>query len=372
MGKSIDGVTVSTPDHHHFSAAIRAIKLGKNVYCQKPMTHTVSEARMLREAAAEAKVVTQMGNQGTASNDLRRAAELLRADVLGPVKEVHIWTNRPVWPQAPIIMARPPEDPVPPHIHWDLWIGPAPMRPYSAQMQNNGHPPYHDFNWRGWWDFGSGALGDMGCHTANMPFLGLELGYPTSLKGECGDLNPETYPSWATVVYEFPERGNRPALKLTWWEGHKTEKGQKVRNIPGHGVTRGFDLPESGSLVIGEKGMMMSLSDYGSSDQVIFDANVDLGSITVPEVFPRNAKPGEKLNMDQAQKDEWIAGFNGGPKPMSNFDYAGMLTEFIVLGNIAIRMPGEKLAWDGPGMKFSNNEKANQYLKNDYREGWSV
>ena len=137
-------------------------------------------------------------------------------------------------------------------------------------------------------------------------------------------------------------------------------------------MTRGFDLPESGSLVIGEKGMMMSLSDYGSSDQIIFDANIDMGSISIPEIFPRNAKPGAKLDMDFAQKEEWIAGFGGGPKPMSNFDYAGMLTEFIVLGNIAIRMPGEKLAWDGPGMKFSNNEKANQYLKNDYREGWSV
>jgi predicted dehydrogenase len=368
MGNMIQGVTVSTPDHHHFMASMMAIKLGKNVYCQKPLTHTVAEARALREAARKAKVITQMGNQGTANSELRRGVELLRANALGAVKEVHIWTNRPVWPQAPIIMARPPEDPVPNYLNWDLWIGPAPMRPYSGQIQNNGHPPYHNFNWRGWWDFGTGALGDMGCHTANMPFMGLELGYPTSIQGECGDLNPETYPSWATVAYEFPARGSKPPLKLTWWEGHKTENGQKVRNIPGHKVTAGFDLPESGSLVIGDKGMMMSLSDYGSDNEIILNAMEDFGPISVPKTLPRHASN----NMDESQKREWIAAFAGGPKPLSNFEYAGKLAEFIVLGNIAIRMQGAKLLWDGPGMKFTNNEEANQYLKTDYREGWSV
>ena len=193
VGSKIDAVTVSTPDHNHAAAAMLAIKLGKGVYCQKPMTHTVYETRQLQIAAREHKVATQLGNQGTASSELRRGVEVIRAGALGAVTEVHVWTNRPVWPQAPKIMARPDhEDPVPATIHWDEWIGPAPMRPYVGKRT------YHDFNWRGWWDFGTGALGDMGCHTANMPFMALKLGYPSSVVAECGDLNPETYPSWAT------------------------------------------------------------------------------------------------------------------------------------------------------------------------------
>src|SRR5947209_7268563 len=185
MAGQFDAVTVSTPDHTHAPASILAMRHGKHVYCQKPLTHTVYESRQMREVAKKAGVCTQLGNQGSAENGVRRAVEIVQAGVIGPVHEAHVWTNRPVWPQAPGIMKRPPESPVPPGVHWDEWLGPAPVRPYSgpsesASAQRRGRPgrtprgAYHDFNWRGWWDFGTGALGDMACHTANMAYRALK------------------------------------------------------------------------------------------------------------------------------------------------------------------------------------------------------
>jgi predicted dehydrogenase len=346
-----------------------AIKAGKHVYCQKPLTRTIREARELRMAARQYKICTQMGNQGTATDDLRRGVEILRAGVLGDVKEVHVFTNRPIWPQAPKLVTRPPEEPVPAHVHWDEWIGPAKMRPYS--------PAYHPFKWRGFWDFGTGALGDMACHTANMPYMGLELGYPTSCQGKSGELNDETYPGWATVVFHFPARGDRPPVKLTWWEGHKPDpKDPKtmVRNIPDKGVTKGFDLPESGSLCIGDKGMMVSMSDYGTNNKIIFDGNSEGVVCNPPKLLPRHSDGGKKFNNDEAQKAEWIAAIKAGKHEiaLSNFDYAGMLTEFVLMGNIGIKVPNKKLEWDGPGMKFTNDEEANQLLHREYREGWTL
>src|SRR6516225_8862688 len=230
LGKGIDAITVSTPDHTHAPASIMAMKLGKHVYCQKPLTHSVFEARLMRETATAQKVATQMGNQGTAENGLRQACEVIRSGAIGPVREAHVWTNRPVWPQAPQIMARPKESqPVPKYLHWDQWLGTAPERPYHHGTDYaNKRGTYHDFNWRGWWDFGTGALGDMACHTANMAFLALKLGYPTSVFAECGDLNPETFPSWATVNLEFPARGDMPPVKFFWYEGKRGGK----KNLP--------------------------------------------------------------------------------------------------------------------------------------------
>jgi predicted dehydrogenase len=373
LGKSIDAVTVSVPDNCHAVASMMAMKMGKHVYCQKPLTRTIREAREMRMAAREHKVCTQMGNQGTAHPDTRHAVDILRAGALGPVKEVHIWTNRPIWPQAPKVMARLPEEPVPSTVHWDEWIGPAPMRPYNAG--------YHPFKWRGWWDFGTGALGDMGCHTANMPYMGLELGYPTSIEAKCGDLNDETYPSWATIVYHFPARGDKPAVKLTWWEGHRPDsKDAQKRNLPDTNVTRGFTLPDSGSLVIGEKAMMFSLHDYGANDKIVFNADTHGTMIDVPDFLPKvpmtasqHGNPKAGYNNDEGQKAEWIAAIKSGKAEtaLSNFDYAGMLTEFLLLGNIAIKT-GKKLEWDGPGMKFTNNDEANSLIHREYRKGWSM
>src|SRR5262245_5449791 len=207
--KNIDAVTVSTPDHNHAQASILAMRAGKHVYCQKPLTHDVYEAHLMRYEARNNNVCTQMGNQGTAANGLRKAVELVRAGVLGDVTEVHVWTNRPIWPQAPGITERPKEEPVPGYLDWQAWLGPAPDRPYAHGPVNARNPKrgcYHDFSWRGWWDFGTGAVGDMACHTGNMAFMALRLGHPTRVSAEAGDVNPETCPGYVHATVEFPIR----------------------------------------------------------------------------------------------------------------------------------------------------------------------
>jgi len=382
MGKEIDAVTVSIPDHTHAVATMQAIKMGKHVYTQKPMTHDVWEARQLREAAKAAKIASQMGNQGTASSKLREGVELVQAGGIGDVTEVHIWTNRPVWPQSPVIKELPPEAPVPKNIMWDLWLGTAPKRPYADKY-------YAHFNWRGWWDFGTGALGDMGCHTANMPFMALKLGHPSSIRGESEELNKWTYPAWAHAEFEFPERQGMKACKVNWYEGHKDgtlvhppmelakkvlemsaasrgpkedhgEKGEKGKKDNATG------LPRSGSIMVGTKGIIYSPHDYGGYWELL---PKELAKETkAPEpTLPRNKEGG-----DQGQKDEWIAAIKGGPAAMSNFDYAGMLTEFILLGNIGILAQVKKLEWDGPAMKFPNAPEFEKNLRRNYRAPWTL
>src|SRR5271156_6624899 len=253
----IDAVVVSTPDHTHAAAAVAAMRLGKHVYCQKPLAHSVWEARLMRETARQKGVCTQMGNQGTADPGFRRGAELVRSGAIGEVREVHVWTNRPFkyWKQAPDIVARPTEtSPIPKHVHWDLFLGPAPERPYNKV--------YHPHDWRGWWDFGTGSLGDMACHTANLTFMALELGLPVKVSAHSGEINSETYPAWATITYEFPARGNLPPVKVTWYEGAKDGK----RNLPSNKLfpDSGVEPSSSGSLLIGSKWRMYSPNDYGA------------------------------------------------------------------------------------------------------------
>ena len=383
MGDKIDAVTVSAPDHMHAPAASMAIKGGKHVYCQKPMTHDVYEARVLRDLATKHKVVTQMGNQGTAENKLRRAAEIIQAGALGDIKEVHIWTNRPIWPQAPDVTSRPPPKDPPKHLHWDLWLGTAKNRPY-AEYPNKEDPSkpgsgaYHSFNWRGWWDFGTGALGDMACHTANLPNMALKLKYPDSLQGESGELNPETFPGWAHILYKFPARGDMPPVNLHWYEGHKDrEKRQRV--LPGEEILAKLpktrragreEVAASASLLIGEKGWLYSPNDYGANWTLLGpngEGKLDEADLkSIPETLARNGKG------DEGMKQEWVAGIKGGPKPFSNFDYAGPLTEWVVMGNIGVLVPDTELKWDGEAMKFTNNQEANKFLKREYREGWEL
>lgn len=355
MGQSIDAVTVSTPDHTHAPAAVMAMRLGKHVYCQKPLTHTVFEARLMRETAQGYKVATQMGNQGTADNGFRESVEVIRSGAIGSVRQVHVWTNRPVWPQAPHIVARPPETPsIPEHIHWDLFLGPAPRRPY--------HPAYHPFKWRGWWDFGTGALGDMACHTANMAFMSLKLGYPYSVQAENGPLNPETYPAWATVKFQFPARGYFPPVDFYWYEG-KLPSGEK--NLPPKDLFHGHNPPGSGSLLVGDKGVLYTPNDYGSQYKLLPE-NVFQGYEKPKPSLPRNGRG------DRGMKEEWVEAIRGGRPAMSNFNYAGLLTETILLGNIAIRSNNKKLLWDGPNLRFANSPAANQYLHKTYRDGWEL
>ena len=354
MGQDIDAVTVSTPDHTHAPAAARAIQMGKHVYCQKPLTHSVYEARLLRDLARKHKVATQMGNQGTAENGLRRAVELVQSGAIGPVREVHVWTNRPVWPQAPTIIARPKEVmPVPTHIHWDLFLGPAPERPY--------HEAYHPFNWRGWWDFGTGALGDMACHTANMAFMALKLGHPVSVEAKNGPINSETFPSWATVTFQFPARGDMPPVKLVWHEG-KYDNGTK--NLPPEDLLFGETPPGSGSLLVGDKGTLYSPNDYGASYK-LFPSKDYEGFKGPEEWLPRNDKG------DQGMKNEWVEAIRGGAPAVSNFDYAAMLTETILLGNVAMRV-GKKLQWDGPNLKATNAPEAAKFINPPKRKGWEI
>jgi len=317
----------------------------------------------MRETADKMKVATQMGNQGTANASLRTGVEVVQAGALGQVKEAHVWTNRPIWPQAPKVMSRPKSEEPPAHVHWDLWLGTAPVRGYNGEKQSNGHPLYHDFNWRGWWDFGTGALGDMACHTLNMPFMALRLGHPDSIVAECGDLNPETYPSWATVTYQFPARGDMAPVKVVWYEGQKSGK----KNLPPLDLLQGEKPSGSGSLIVGEKGTMYSPADYG--DPWMLLPKKQFGGFEKPkQTLPRHATGDD----DKNQKAEWIAAIKGGPKALSNFDYAGMLAETVLLGNVAIRSMGKELRWDGPGLKITNDPQADQHLRREYRQGWTL
>jgi predicted dehydrogenase len=358
LGDKIDAVTVSTPDHTHAVASVMAMKSGKHVYCQKPLTHSVHEARTMREIARKFKVCTQMGNQGTAGDRFRTSVELLRAGGLGTVKEVHIWTDRPTgyWKQSPQVTKRPAPGKAPKNVHWDLFLGPAPERPYAGG--------YHPFAWRGWRDFGTGALGDMACHISNMPFMGLELGTPTSISAESEAPNPETYPGWARVTFEFPAKGKRAALKLIWYEGSKNGKLVLPPVELLQGKFKGFS--KGGSLIVAEKATLYSRDDYGDDRQLL---GKDVKDIKLPE----KSLPRRGGDRDQQQKGEWVDAINKkDPKiALSNFDYAALLTETVLLGNAAI-LAGKKLEYDGEKGQFTNLSEANKYLRRDYRTGWKL
>ncbi|HVR76702.1 MAG TPA: Gfo/Idh/MocA family oxidoreductase [Planctomycetota bacterium] len=348
-GKRIDAVTVSTPDHHHAPASIRAMRLGKHVYCQKPLTHTVAEARLMADVAREMKVATQMGNQGMSHPRTRRMVEIVRAGVLGNVKEVHIWTDRPIWPQG---IDRPKDaPPVPPSLDWDLWLGPAPERPY--------HPAYVPFKWRGFWDFGTGALGDMGCHNMALSFWALDLRDPISVEAVSSPVNSETAPSRAMITYQFPALGSRPALMLTWYDG-----GLK----PSRYIVKGQDLQSNGAILIGDKDTLLVQGNRGGGG---FQSGARMDDFKdVPQTIPRRSETGR--DNDLAHRLEWIEAAKGGAPASSNFpERAGPLAEAVLLGNLALRA-GKKIEWDAKCVKVTNAPEANQFVRCTYRSGWEV
>ena len=368
MGKHIDAVTVSTPDHSHALASLIAIRMGKHVYCQKPLTHSVFEARVLKEAARKYNVCTQMGNQGSAENGLRRAVELVQGGIIGPVKEAHVWTNRPIWPQAPKVTERPDKADVwPKSIHWDQFLAGAPLRPYIKKYEDFDNF-YHPFNWRGWLDFGTGAIGDMACHTANMAFRALKLAHPTSVSAESGEVNPETYPAWAHVTLEFPSREDLPLVTLHWYEGRKDGKlvlpDEELRSKI---LSDGEKLTSSGSILVGEKGILYSPNDYGAKFRIHPKPLGEGKNFETPENLPANG------GGDQGMKNEWVEAIKANKPEIaySNFDVASLLTEAFLLGNVAVRS-GKKLDWDGPGLKVTNHEEANRLIQTEYRRGWEV
>ena len=394
IGRNIDAVVVATPDHHHAFAAAMAMKMGKHVYVQKPLTHSVYEARYLRNLARKKKVATQMGNQGSAGRSLRRTVEVIQAGLIGKPLELHVWSNRPIWPQG---IDRPPgEDPVPPTLDWDLWIGPAPMRPYKenpptedSQGRRRRSGVYHPFAWRGWKDFGTGALGDMACHAVNMPFRALKLGYPNAVEcEETSELHEETYPKTSRIRFEFPAREGLPPLKFWWYDGDPNDPSVKPLR-PHEDVAREIvalrgSLPASGCLLIGDKGKIFTPDDYGwqfyfilagdsgftPSKTKVDDQEVEHEAVRhVPQTIPRLPSS----NNDQMQKKEWLDAVRGGPPAYSNFDIAAYLTEIILLGCVAMRVGvGRRLEWDGPKMRAKDAPEAAQYVHREYRKGWEL
>lgn len=355
-GKELDAVVVSTPDHTHAVASVMAMSMGLHCYCEKPLTHDVYEARVMQKVAAGTKakgggkLATQMGNRGTAENGFRRGVELLQAGIIGPVREVHIWSNRPIWPQG--MTERPKEKPTPEHLSWDLWLGTAPERPYGDG--------YHTFAWRGWWDFGTGALGDMACHTTNLTYMGLKLGSPTTIEAEVPGISKEAAPKWCIIRYEFPARGELPPVKLTWYDGGKKPAPEITDKVKMY--LKDGKVPGSGAILIGDNGVMFSPDDYGTQQFVNPKELRDEFDKKVEQSIPR-AKGGHYR--------EWLSACKGEiPQALSNFDYAGPLTEFVLLGNVSLRV-GSKITWDSENLK-ADVKGADEFIKREYRKGWTL
>ncbi len=406
MGNQIDAVTVSTPDHMHAIVASAAMSRNKAVFCQKPLTQTIYEARYLRKMAHERKLVTQMGNQGSSADGLRRAVETIQDGLIGQVHEVHVWTNRPIWPQA---LDRPVgEDPVPATLDWDIWLGPAPLRPYKGNVNpKDRFGIYEPFNWRGWQDFGTGALGDMACHTVNMPFRALSLEDPTTVEATpFGRMNKETYPVGSKIRFDFPKRKTHvplehphlfhhsrkieyDAVTLWWYDGGQPDPtargGHDLTNKPPAEVTADIvalsgSVPDSGCLLIGEGGKVFSPDDYGTNffvklkgDQKFLNYTEHPAMPQYPERIPRNhyGKPGGNSVLAHAQ--EWLVAVKENKPEIcySRFDISSRLAEIMLLGCVSLRV-GQKLEWDGPKMVAKNCPQAAQFIRRQDRSGWAL
>jgi len=368
--KDIDAVIVATPDHMHASIALAAMDLGKHVYVQKPLTWSVYEARQLAKKAKETKVATQMGNQGHSYDDTRKIVEYIAAGAIGDVREVHIWTNRALshWPQGvprPQAQTTPPDPtrwnvsavnarlanamagnyPVPEGLAWDLFLGVAPYVDY--------HPIYHPFNWRGWTDWGCGAIGDMGAHLIDQSMWALNLGYPTTIETVSSPFNGASYPAASMTFYEFPARGSMPPVKLTWYDGAL---------MPNKPAEMGEEelKKEGGGILIGSKGKLLH-ETYGLRPRLLPQSLHDSFG-TPPQKLPRIAKEAHEMN--------WVDAAKGNLQTSSPFEYAAKLTEVMLLGLVALRA-GKKIQYDGENMRVTNSPKANDFLRREPRQGWT-
>jgi len=356
--RNIDAVIIATPDHTHAVIGIECIRRGKHVYLQKPLAHSIYETRMLTEAARKHRVQTQMGNQGHSSNEIRMLYEWIQDGAIGPVREVYAWSDRPVggdpWSDFPIV-ARPKETPaVPETLDWDLWLGPAAYRPY--------HPIYHPMSWRGFWDFGTGALGDMGCHILDPAFWTLQLGHPTRVEASTTHYEPEvaaeTYPRASVVRYEFPARGDMPPVKLTWFDGRLLPPRPKD-------LEPGRRLGTNGALFIGDKGTIMHDSHGAGGVRIIPESKMRAYK------RPAESLPRVKDGSGGHERD-WVRACKDGKPASSSFEYGGPLTEMVLLGVLAMRLRDTPLEWDGAKMKVTNNDEADKYIRPAFREGWAL
>jgi predicted dehydrogenase len=361
--KKIDAVLVATPDHTHAVITMEALRRGKHTLCVKPLTRTIHEACMVMEAARKAGVATQVTASSSTSDSATTLCEMIQDGAIGEVREVHCWSNRPLWPQG---MERPAgSDPVPAHFDWDLWLGPAPLRPFKdkwgkdhlVMKQAKYNYPYdavyHPWNFRGWWDFGTGALGDMGCHHLNTLFRALKLGHPTSVWASSTKAMPEATPLASTVVWEFPARAGLPPVSVHWYDG-----GIKPPRPSELEADRQW--PEEGNLYVGTKGKILGNTDSG---RIIPESKRQSYKLP-PKTLPRS-------NFKNIATGEWIRACTGGERASCDFDVGGLLAEVVLLGNIAIRR-SKKLYWDAANMRFTNDEEANKYVKEPYRSGWSL
>ena len=368
IGKEIDAVFIATPNHHHAPAAMMAMELGKAVYCEKPLCHDIAEARKLREMAAQCKAPAQMGNQGHCEDGYRRLCEFVWAGVVGNITETHSWTDRANGGTGP----RPPALPIPAGLHWDSWIGPAPYRPYQAEL--------HPHEWHGWYDFGNGSLGNMGCHVLDGVFWALKIEHPISIEmEEVRGGTDERYPTGSRIRWDIPSRSNMPPLKVHWYEGFRKDATGKVSKSlrAAQGADRNFppllrkvlkqyadeelDTPDSGTLYVGEKGILYT-GTYGGRMHIL--PMERMNQIKQP--------PRTLLRSKNVMADFLNAAREGKKQTAASFDYGARLTEFTLLGNLAqYAGVGKKVEWDGPNMKVTNIPELNQWVKRPYREGWA-
>ena len=333
--KDIDAVVITTPDHIHAHATIAAMQLGKHVYCEKPLTHSVWECRKVMEIAKRQKVATQMGTQIHAVDNYRRVVELLQGGAIGTVKHAHHWVGGAFAPGD-----RPTDTPpVPPNINWDLWIGPAPYRPY--------HRKYMPFDWRGWWDFGGGKLADMACHHMDLSYWAFNLRFPKTIESEGSPVHPESAPSWQIVHWHYAAEGNQPAMQVSWYHGDKRPAEFTEKKMPKWG---------DGSLFVGDKGML--LADYGNH------------KLWPEEDFKDYKRPPQSIPKSIGHHNEWIKACKEGTPTTCNFDYSGALAETVLLGNVAYRS-GKKISWD-PQAGTTGDAEADRFLKREYRKGWEL